>query len=356
MDSIPRCIAILLLILFGGFFAAAETAFSYCNRIRMKTLAEDEDDRRAARVVRITDKFDNALISVLIGNNVVHVAASVVATALAVSLIPDEGTASLVSTVALTLLVFFFSETLPKSIARANSDSMAMAMSMPLQVLMWIFTPISVFFIGISNGLKKLFRIRKDSPTVTEDEFATLVENSIGEGTIEPSENRIIQSAIEFSDTTVGEVMRGRDEMFLLNIATPPDELRKILLDTTYSRLPVYSKRPENVVGVLQTKEIARSLLMGENVSVADSITAPLRVRPDMKLDALFEEMGRRRTHIAVVEDDRGNAVGLVTMEDILEEIVGEIYDEDEEVDRVALAAEEAEDAAAAAGTEADAK
>ena len=346
--NIPRCIVILILILAGGFFAAAETAFSYCNRIRMKTLAEEEGNRRAARVVKITDRFDSALVTVLVGNNVIHVAASVLATALALRLVPGRpGEASLLSTVILTLLVFFFSETIPKSIARAQSDALALAFSVPIQLLMWILTPVSVLFSGLSAGIKKLFRVEEEAPTVTEDEFATIVETTVDEGVLEPSDNRIIQSAIEFSDTTVGECMCPRAEMTVLDIHTSTDALREALLSCKYSRLPVYSGTENNIVGILQTKIAAHRLLLREDFSIAESITAPYRVRPDMKLDLLFEEMGRRRTHIAIVENDRGDAIGLVTMEDILEEIVGEIYDEDEEVDPEVIAADEAEDAAA---------
>lgn len=349
-SSIPRCIAVIALILGGGFFSAAETAFSSCNYIRMKTLAEEEQNRRAARVVRIKDRFDGALVSLLIGTNVIHVAASVIATALAIDWMNGrEAEASLVSTIVMTLLVFFISETIPKSIAKANSDSFAMAIALPLQLLMWILTPITLIFSGISAGVKKLFRVGGQTPTATEDEFAAIVENTVDEGVLEPSENRIIQSAIEFSDTTVGEIMCRKYDMVLLDVATGRDDLCRILQDCKFSRLPVYRKTKDNVVGILQTKEALHKLVLGEHFSIAKNMKAPYRVRTEMKLDALFEEMVRLRTHMAVVEDTFGNAVGLITMEDILEEIVGEIYDEDEEVDPAVIAQDEAEDAQAEA-------
>lgn len=328
--DVPRCSALILLIIAGGFFAAAETAFSYCNKIRMKTLAEEEGNRKARRVLKILDDFDSGLATLLIGTNIIHVAASSIATVLAITICLDETVASVLSTVIMTVLVFFFSETIPKSIAKENCDSVAMALALPLQVLMTVFFPVSKLFSLLSDLLKKIFSRGEQTPTVTEDEFQDIVNTIEEEGVLEHDETQIIQSAIEFSDKTVREVMRPKEEMVCIDVNTPPSELKSFILSMNYSRIPVYEDSIDNIIGFIQAEELLESYMENRHDRVREKLRKTFKVSPVMRLNALFEQMGRRRTHIAIVSDSDGKTLGLVTMEDIIEEIVGEIYDEDE--------------------------
>ncbi len=332
MDStIPRSLLLLLLILLGGYFAGGETALSYCNRIRMKTLAE-EGDKRAKRVVTITDQFDKALVVLLIGNNVIHVAAASIATVLAIDLFkgtPLAASASVIATVVLTLAVFIFSETIPKNIARANSDKLALIISFSVLLLMKILTPIAALFTFISDKAKSLFRKGGKNPSMTEEEFATIVDEIEDEGIIDPEESEIIKSAIEFGDGKVEEIMTPIDKTVMLPRDASMDVLKKTVMEVKYSRIPIFNGDTDHIVGIIQTSDCLWRLMSDLPVDIGAMLKKPCFARPYMTLNQLFEEMEKKRSHIAIVTD-KGKTLGIVTMEDILEEIAGEINDEDE--------------------------
>ena len=328
-DAVPRSILVIVLIILGGFFSGAETAYSYCNKIRIKKKADD-GDRRAARVEKILDRFDNLLTTLLVGTNVCHVFASASAALLFVKLMGTTG--AVVSTVIMTLLIFLFSETIPKSVARANADAYATAVSLPVMALMFLLTPLNLLFRGIGGLIKLMFPKREEVPSITEDEFSTIVENVRDEGLIEPEESELIKSAIEFSDTEVREVMHPLSEMVAVDIKTPEEEVERLILEQKYSRLPVYAGSRDRIIGVLCVKDCLPKYIRGAKVDTGKLMKLPYLISPETKLDQAFEGLGRRRTHLAVVTDENGCAVGFITMEDIMEEIVGEIYDEDDVV------------------------
>jgi len=328
MDDIPRSILILCLILLGGGFAGSETALSYCNRLRLRKRAE-EGERRAARTVWVLDRFDKALSTILIGTNVCYVFASSFATILFIRRMGAAG--AIVSTVLLTLLIFFFAETIPKNIARANADTYALICSAPISVLMVILTPFTFLFSGIGWVVKRLLPRSLEQPSITEDEFTSLIDNIQEEGLLEPEETKLIKSAVEFSDKTAGEIMTPLKSMVAVSISEDPAQLRQLVLREKYSRLPVYAGSPERIVGILQTKDYLHRTLHGESPDLDALMMLPYNVPPEIRLNELFEGLGRRRTHMAIVIDESGLALGFVTMEDILEELVGEIYDEDDE-------------------------
>lgn len=326
-DSIPRCILLAGLIISGGVFSGAETAFSYCNRTRLKTLAA-EGSKSAARVTAILNKYDKTIVTLLIIINILHVTAASVSAVLAIELFGDYG--SVISTVALTIIVFLFSETIPKNIAKANSDAYAMAITPLIMLLSFIFTPISAVFTFIGNLLKKALRRGEKAPTMTEDELSMVIENVEEEGVLEPEESRIIRSAIEFGDLRAKDVMTARDEVVAADLSMSGDELRALILDVKYSRLPLCDGNLDNIVGVLQTSDYLSALLGNPDARSSDYIVSPFRVPPDLKLNPLFEGMTRRRTHLAVVIGIGGVTMGVVTMEDILREIVGDSFDIDD--------------------------
>ena len=258
MDDIPRSILIVFLILLGGSFAGSETALSYCNKLRIRKHAE-EGDKRAARVIYVLDRFDKALSTILIGTNVCYVFASTFAAILFIRWMGTVG--AVISTVLMTLLTFFFAETIPKNIARANADAYALLCAAPVKLLMIILTPLTAFLAGIGWVVKRLLPREKEQPTITEDEFTTIIDNIQEEGLMEPEETRLIKSAVEFSDKTAGEIMTPLKDMVAVSITEEPEKLKELILREKYSRLPVYAGSPDRIVGILQTKDYLQLIL-----------------------------------------------------------------------------------------------
>jgi len=327
-DAVPRSLLLIFLILAGGFFSGTETALSFCNRIRMQVLADD-GDQRARRVTAVLGQFDRAVVTLLIAINIIHVIAASVATIMAVEWMGNTG--SLVATVVMTLLVFFFSETIPKNMARANSDAYMLWAALPLQIFMVLFKPIAAVLTGLGNAAKKaLSRHAGNAPSVTEDEFASMVSGAEEEGVIDHEESDIIKSAIDFGDIVAGEVMTRRENMVSIPVNITRDALKKLLIEHKYSRFPVYDGTPDRVIGVARSVRCLWKLMGDKPFDLREYITRPYFVRPDMLISDVFEGMSGRRQHMAIVQDESGHTLGMLTMEDILEEIVGEIYDEDD--------------------------
>lgn len=329
-DAIPRCILIVVLVLLGGFFAGSETAFSNCNRIRIKSRAED-GEASAKRVEKVLTKFDKALVTLLIGNNVVHVLATSSATVLAIQWFGAYG--SLLSTVIMTLVIFIFSETIPKNIAKANSDRFAEAVSGILYGLMVLLTPVAACFTALSNGLKKLFASKGSEPAMTEDDFKSMIETIEDEGALESEESELIQSALVFSDTTVYDVLTPRVRITGIDRRDNAEIYQEKIRQATFSRLPVYDPDMDHIVGILNTKTYMLHLLRNGECRLEDVMSEPYFVPPTMDVHTLFQEMCKRKHHMAVVLDEWGGTLGLVTMEDILESLVGDIWDEEQESD-----------------------
>ena len=327
-DAVPRSLLFLCLLLAGGFFAGTETALSYCNRIRMQVLADD-GDKRAARVVGILDQFDRAVVTLLIAINVIYTTAASVATIVAVNAIGDVG--SVVATVFSTLAVFLCCETIPKNFARTNSDAYILRVSLILKIMMIILKPVALLLTGLGSFVKKILnRHGENEPSVTEDEFASIVTDAEEDGVIDHEESSIIKSAIDFGDIVAGEVMTRRENMVTIPVNIDHEALKKILLDNKYSRFPVYDGNPDHAIGILRSVRCLWKLMNGVSFDVRETLTRPYFVRPDMLISHVFEGMSARRAHMAIVQDDAGHTIGMLTMEDILEEIVGEIYDEDD--------------------------
>lgn len=328
MESVgPRSILLLCLLLAGGFFAGTETALSYCNRIRMQVMADD-GDKRAARVVWILDRFDRAVVTLLIMINVVYVTIASVATMLVVEAIGNVG--SLVATIVTTLTVFLCCETIPKNIARANSDWYILRVSLPIRVIMIILKPVAMLLTGFAGVAKKAVNRQADSvPTVTEDEFASIVEDAEEDGVIDSEESDIIKSAIEFGDIRACDVMTRREDVVAIPVDISNEELEKTLLDNKFSRFPVYEGDLDHIIGVLRSVRCLWRIQKDEYFNLRENLVRPYFVHPDMRISQVFEGMSGHRTHMAFVREN-GRILGVLSMEDILEEIVGEIYDEDD--------------------------
>ena len=333
-DAVPRSLLLIFLIIAGGFFSGAETALSFCNRIRMQVLA-DAGNKRAQRAVWILEQFDRAVVTLLIAINVLHIIAAAVATMMAVEWMGNSG--SLVATVVMTLLVFFFSETIPKNIARANSDSFMLWSALPIQFFMIALKPAAAVLTGLGVFVKnRLSRYAAAQPSVTEDEFASMVTGAEEEGVIDHEESDIIKSAIDFGDIVAGEIMTRRENMIAIPVNIDRVTLKKRLIENKYSRFPVYDGTPDKIIGVARSVRCLWRLMGDKPFDLREYITRPYFVRPDMLISDVFEGMSGRRQHMAIVQDEAGHTLGMLTMEDILEEIVGEIYDEDDGIPKAA--------------------
>ena len=315
-------------MLVACYFATAETALASANRIRIKSLADD-GNRRAQKTVALLDDFDRALTTLLVGTNIVHIACASLTT-LFVKRLWGAGAVA-VSTVVLAIVVFFAAELLPKSFARAYPEEAALALAPSLRTLMTLLSPITVLFSGISKFITRLFGV-PDAPTVTEDELYDIIESIGEEGGIEEEASRLIHSALEFDDITVQQVLTPRNHMVTVALDDSCEEILSVIRESRHSRLPVYDKTPDNIVGILGIRRYLKAYLaQGENVSLAELMDPPYFLPRKRRIDDALSEMSGRKQHIAVVCDDFGGVLGIVTVEDILEELVGEIWDEDDD-------------------------
>jgi len=327
-DSIGRSLILLFaLICAYAFFASSETAFSYANRIKIKVRAED-GDRASSRVLSLLDSFDRLLATILVGTNISNVLASSIATVVAVRWFGNVG--SVYATAFMTLVIFLFAETIPKNIARKNSDNVARRHSLLIDVFFWLFTPVTVLFTALSTGVKNLLQRGRDvNPTYTEDEFQSVVETYEETGALETNESQIIQSAVDFSDIRARDIMIPLSNVVMVDTTQSPESIRELVLHVRYSRLPVCRKGADHILGVLQVRDCLYALMKGEKLDLIQSLRPTCFIHPDDTVDSLFEEMRHYRSHMAIVKD-KGKTLGIVTMEDMLEELVGDIFDEED--------------------------
>lgn len=327
--TLPRCLWILFFLVLSGILAAAETAYSYCNRIRMKLKAED-GSKAAKRVVNITENFDKAIITLLIGINIAHIVPASMATVLVTQWTGSESFGSVLSTFALTLIVFICCETIPKNIARVNADSFALVFSWPLYWLMKILTPAVFFFNTLAKLVKLLIGSKSNEPSMTEEEFADIVETVEEEGILEPEDSELIQSAIDFSDRVIRDIMTPRNKMIVINLQDPLPDIMNTILTEKYSRIPCTQGDSGKIVGILQVRRYLRDVLRPAGAELSSLLSPVYTVSASRAVHEVFDEMRRRKQHMAIVLDEDGQVEGLVTMEDMLEELVGDIFDEDD--------------------------
>lgn len=318
----------LLLLALSAFFSASETSFTSVNMIRMRNMAE-EGNRKAASAVRLAENYDRTLSTILIGNNLVNIALSSLTTVMATELFGNAGVA--VATGAATLLILTFGEILPKSWAKENSERLVLAVAQPLSFCSFLFYPLGTFFIWLRGAFGKREEGEK-APSITEQELMYMVGAIQEEGVLEEQEKDLVQSALEFDETTVQEVLTPRVNLTALDIEEEQEEIVRTVTGKKFSRIPVYEGTIDNIVGVVQSREILMRIIQGRPVRLRNLMSKPVFIHRTMKISRLLGEFQRKKNHIAVVIDDYGGTLGIVTMEDLLEELVGEIWDEDEEI------------------------
>lgn len=326
MDStiIRNIIIILLLLVLSALFSSCETAFSSVNKIRLKNYAA-KGNKKAEKALKIANKFEDALTAILIGNNIVNILSTSISTVLFTQILGPGGVG--VATVVMTVLVLIFGEITPKSFAKSHAEQCALMFAEPLSVFMIILKPIVMIF----QVIQKLFKPKTEQPSVTEDELKYIIDEIQEQGVLEEQESDLVLSALEFDEITVDEILIPRVNVTAIEKHTPFNEIKEKFLKDMYSRLPVYEKNIDNIVGVITNKSFFR--LMNENKEDITEIIQEIIHISDLKLiSEALKEMQKSKMHMAVVMDQYGGTKGIITMEDIIEELVGEIYDENDEV------------------------
>ena len=332
-------IALVFLVACSAFFSASETAFSSLNQIRLKSRAED-GDASAARVLAMAEKYDKLLSTILIGNNIVNIAAASIGTILFTRALGAERGATM-STIVLTIVVLIFGEVTPKSLAKEMPETVATAVSPMLNLLMVLFTPLTWLF----SQWKRLlghFVHSTEEDTITEGELMTMVSEAENDGELTDRESELIRSAIEFDDVEVEEILTPRVDVVAVEDNTSLDEVAQTFAESGYSRLPVYHDTIDNIIGVVHEKDFYLARLKKET-SLEELVKPTLYTTGSTQISQLLRTLREQHHHLAVVVDEYGGTEGIITLEDILEELVGEIWDEDDVVEEPYVALDNGE-------------
>ena len=322
-------IAVLaVLILLSAYFSATETAFTSLNQIRMKKMAAD-GDKKAKLALKIFSDYDNLLSTILIGNNIVNIASASLATVIFTKWFGDAGVT--ISTAVMTVVVLIFGEISPKSIAKEKPESFSKFSAPIMRVLFICFKPVNFIFSQWKKLLMKIMKIGDKKSSITEEELKTIVDEVQQDGVIDSHEGELLRSALDFGDLEVSEILTPRVDVEAVEEEDSLEELEKVFMESGYSRIPVYKETLDNITGVVYQKDF---YMKRDNkyLHVTDLMRETIYVSENMLVFKLLRLMQRSKVHMAVVVDEFGGTVGIITIEDILEELVGEIYDEHEEV------------------------
>ncbi|MBQ4537248.1 MAG: HlyC/CorC family transporter [Lachnospiraceae bacterium] len=321
-------IIIVICIIMSAYFSATETAFSSLNRIRIKNMAE-KGNKKAALVLKMSENYDSMLSTILIGNNIVNIACTSLATILFVGWLGEEAGAS-VSTAVITVVVLIFGEVSPKSIAKEYPEKFAMFSAPFLNILMVVLTPFNFLFRQWKKLLSLIFKSSEDR-SITEEELLTIVDEAEQGGGIDEQESELIRSAIEFTELEAIDILTPRIDIVGVDIDSTKDEIAAVFAENGYSRMPVYQEDMDHIQGIIYQKDF-HNYVYHSDESIDRSIRPALFITKHKKICELLKELQEKKLHIAVVLDEFGGTVGIVTLEDILEEIVGEIWDEHDEI------------------------
>ena len=324
-------ISILVLVLLSAFFSSTETSFSCCNKIKLRALASN-GNKKAKKVLDLAENnYDRFISSVLIGNNIVNLSATTLATLMFARLIADANTSAIVSTAVMTVGVLIFGEITPKFIAKAYPEKVSMAFYPIITLFIYVFYPLNLIFSAWKWLLGKIIRF-KDEDVVTEDEIMTVVEEAEEDGTLREEETELIRSVIEFDDLEVGDILVPRVNIVGVEIGSSMDAIKDIFLTQGYSRIPVYKESIDTIIGTIHEKDFFKAYMHGKK-GIDGILQNAYYTTEHVKISNLLKDLQKKKVHLAVVLDEYGGTLGIVTLEDILEELVGEIWDEhDEEV------------------------
>jgi putative hemolysin len=316
--------SLVILLLLSAFFSSSETAFLSCRKIRIRHLME-EGNKKAGLIHKMMEEPDKLVAAIVIGNNIVNVAASAIATSLAIGIFGNEGIGIAIGV--MTFLILLVGEITPKGVAVKNAERLSLAFAKPLYYLTKVLSPVATVLTAITKGVLRLLGGTLDrSPFLSEEEFKTLLTVAEEEGSLEESERERLYNVFEFSDTIAKEVMTPRTDMVCLDIQASLDEARDIAVKTGYSRIPVYEENVDHITGILYAKDLLQHA--DNTYKLQDILREPYFIPETKKVDELLQEMQKSKIHLAIVVDEYGGTAGIVTIEDLLEEIVGEIFDE----------------------------
>lgn len=320
-------IALVILILLSAYFSATETAFSSLNKIRLKNMAND-GNKRAKLTLELCEKYDKLLSTILIGNNIVNILSTSIATALFVEYYHENGVA--LSTVIMTVVVLIFGEVGPKSIAKEIPEEFAMFSAPYINLICKLLTPATLLFVGLKKLLAKLFKFTGNN-TITDDEILTIVKEAQADGGIGEDEGDLITSAIEFYDLDVNDILIPRVDIVGIDAEMSKEDINSLFESSRFSRIPVYRDTIDNIIGIINQKDFVYSVMTGSQ-SIEEVIKPVAFVSENMKISKLLTLLQKKKSHLAVITDEYGGTVGIATLEDVIEELVGEIWDEHDEV------------------------
>lgn len=327
MGTSTYILILVILVTLSAYFSATETSFSSLNRTKMKTLAE-KNNKRAIQTLKLVDSYDKLISTILIGNNIVNIAASSIATVMFVKHFGDMG--ATLSTVVMTVGILIFGEVSPKSIAKDCPEKFAMFSAPFIHVLMILLTPVNFLFSCWKKLLSKLFRLESDSK-MSQEELLMLVEEVQQDGSIDESEGDLLKNAIEFTEQEAEDILTHRVDLEAVPVDAPKDEIAKVFYDTKFSRILVYEDSIDNIIGVIHQKDFYTATGITQK-DIREILSPTVYVMKNEKISPLLRQMQKAKSHVAVVLDEYGGTYGIVTMEDILEELVGEIWDEHDDV------------------------
>lgn len=318
----------ILLLVFSAFFSATETAYSAVNKTKLRVRAQD-GDKGAKNALELSENYDKLLTTLLIGNNIVNILIATISTLLFSKLL-DETLGATISTIVSTITVLIFGEITPKTLAKEKPESVAVIMGYPLRFFIIIFYPLSFIFSGIKLILKKIFKLNGEDK-ITEEELINIVEEAQEDGALDKEEQQLITDAIEFNDVLVEDILVPRVGVIAVSIDMSMDEIKKMFLEHTFSRMPVYSGTIDTIVGMIHNIDFFTALERGDT-NIKNVITPTAVATEHMKISTLLRSMQKQKVHMAVVVDEYGGTLGIATLEDVLEELVGEIWDEHDEI------------------------
>jgi len=320
---------LLFLIILSAFLSSAEAAFSYANKIRLKNYVV-ENRRGSQKALYITENLDSALLTVLVANNIVNIAAVSLSVKMSIDVFGGN-TGLFISMVGMTILIIIFGEILPKSIAKEKAEFLSLKYSNIVYILVKLLAPITVLFALLKKQFSKLLNRGATAPAVTEEEIKVMIDLSEEEGVIDNKEKELVHRSLDFDDILVGEIFTPRIDMVAVEVNQPIEKIRDIFLEEKYSRIPVYESDIDNVIGILSESDFFSELVQQKEINIRELLRKPLFVLESMKISQLLPELQKSKVHMAIVVDEFGGTSGLVTLEDILEQIVGEIWDEHDE-------------------------
>ncbi|MFA5543521.1 MAG: hemolysin family protein [Bacilli bacterium] len=328
-SKIPLLFVLVLLLFLSAFFSISETVYSSVNIIRLRNYM-DEKVKGAKKAVYIAEKYDITLTTILVGNNLVNIASTTIAAYIISTVITQPSIANIINTVIMTIIILIFGEILPKSYGKSNADKVALKLSGPLYFTTKLLFPITWLFLKMQRSIVKK---NESIPSVTEDELETIIDVMETEGIIQKTNAELIQSALNLDEKNVIDIMTPRVDMIAVDISDSVEEIRDLFFEYQFSRVPVYEDDKDNIIGILSERDFFTAYIKNPNhdVDLRKIISKPYYVSKTKKVDDLIREMQNLKKHFAIVSDEYGGTSGIVTMEDALEELVGEIYDEYDE-------------------------